>query len=567
MTSSTEGTVDKQDQKDGNELSCLPADPKYDLFDGEDPFAVIAAQRREAEAAEATEDEVDEQSASEDELTKALMASFEDGNHEDRLPESAASNSEESSTAPRLILSPIAQGTSGSSPSTSYKVPRINADDVNDESDEFEDVPLNVPISAAATLTPIDERTHTPQSSTLTKKIIADSTTPSPRNKEQGLSNRMPTGLNYHGLPKRYDETGAEIGYIEAPPAGHTYAYASDEPLESYDPYHTPGCRRRMVFESDPIPEQQRYKVQDAQFEKKTNKVDFPNAVDKAYDWCQVRRGMIGATKETIEDGKLARHFILKMGPPHGLHGEATRLADRLKALVSHYFHNRLAKSHLTLETEIPYHHLAGQGYFRSYMDAIRHLMNPPSKSAKKLGERLTITLAEEPTRKFRTCDPASFHPQPFDYEAEWTLRVGTAQHVFTETFPSTQKHMPDGWRPTPEQIEAARNAYLTRGRVANENKPAQVNAAIADIKVFLDEVERYNKPESSTDTFVQGSGAQPSLGPFLQGAPVVSGRQEALEVLRSLQSYRAATASPVQAAFQIYADAAPASTMQHRSQ
>lgn len=200
---------------------------------------------------------------------------------------------------------------------------------------------------------------------------------------------KEPCTVNFNGLPIRRDENGVEIGYKEAPPPESTYAWASDTPIVDDDPYFAEGCERCMVFVSDPVPIDRQYKAHEQCFVKKTGEVEFLSAVDKAYDWNRTRRGVAGATDETLKDGKISRHFVLKMGPPNGPNGDPLRVAERLKALVEHFFFTRLTKSHLTIEIEIPFHSLGAQSYYERYMEKIRGVMEH-----KKIRDRLTVHLA-----------------------------------------------------------------------------------------------------------------------------------------------------------------------------
>jgi hypothetical protein len=59
------------------------------------------------------------------------------------------------------------------------------------------------------------------------------------------------------------------------------------------------------------------------------------------------------------------------MGLPNGLYGVPTTLAARLKSIWSHLFIKRLRSSHVTIETEIMFHNLAGTDSFKTYMDQI----------------------------------------------------------------------------------------------------------------------------------------------------------------------------------------------------
>ncbi|KAF1924388.1 uncharacterized protein M421DRAFT_8866 [Didymella exigua CBS 183.55] len=104
------------------------------------------------------------------------------------------------------------------------------------------------------------------------------------------------------------------------------------------DPYCEKSYERCMVFVSDSVPVDLQYKALDQSFSKKNTEVEFFSAVDKAYEWSCTGRGVTGATVETFKDGRISRHFVLKIGPPNSPNGDALRVAKRLKALVEHFF-------------------------------------------------------------------------------------------------------------------------------------------------------------------------------------------------------------------------------------
>lgn len=161
-------------------------------------------------------------------------------------------------------------------------------EDVDDSDQEFEDVPLGA---------------ATPITLNGTHSIVPAIDVRARRSKKQ------PQTLNLNGLPMRLDENGTEIEYREAPPAEDTYAWVSDTPIAIEDAYFGKGCERRMVFESDPVPRERQYQTHEQSFVKKTGDVEFLNAVDKAYDWNRTRRGVIGATNETLRDGERDNSF------------------------------------------------------------------------------------------------------------------------------------------------------------------------------------------------------------------------------------------------------------------
>lgn len=225
-----------------------------DLYEDGNLRASIGIQRRRQEDAESAE----AQSDSDDELTRELMAGFEDAS--DSFNESEPHNkaSVAVSTNPSA---PLLQGFSSApvpTPPTNQIAPSCGTHEDDDSKQEFEDIsPLSSAIADATKPT-----SETPTSSSPTQQTSGDSTTAQPltgiKTKTRLLKGTK-TLLNYHSLPRRYAADGAEIGYREIPPAEHTYIYASDTVIPHDDPYFKRGCLRRMVFQSDPVPEECRY--------------------------------------------------------------------------------------------------------------------------------------------------------------------------------------------------------------------------------------------------------------------------------------------------------------------
>lgn len=105
---------------------------------------------------------------------------------------------------------------------------------------------------------------------------------------------------------------------IEAAVKFESPEYDFDDMIIENDPYFKLGCVRRMVFTSDPVPVHKRYKTIPRE-NSTTTDVEYPSAVEKLLKWFRKR--------ETIP-----RHFVLKMGPPNGMHGRPETLGDKLKA-------------------------------------------------------------------------------------------------------------------------------------------------------------------------------------------------------------------------------------------
>ena len=499
------------------------------LFEGPNPHAFTEAQRLQERDPESDEDG---DSESEDQLTKELLAGFEDADDEDEQFKPQHSKLYNSLPVTATSLAPVVSSVSAPPPTLTAKnvaeaTERENENnDDNDSDQEFEDVPLYTPKTAPHAIPPLQIPVQ-------------------PR--RGGRQKKQPPTHNLNGLPIRRDAKGVEIGYKEVPPAEHTYAWVTDTTLPQDDPYFLKGCLRRMVFESDPVPVDQQYKAQDPRFEKKTNSIEYLSAVDKAYDWNCTRRGVTGATEETLADGKLPRHFVLKMGAPNGPNGDALRVAERLKAIVKHYFYNRLAKSYLTIEIEIPYITLAGMSYFEKYIEKIREVMED-----KTMRDRLTVQLASESSQRYLNCDPESFYPPDIDHEAKWQNKIMDTQYIWALLQRGNKMSMSDSWNPKPWDIENAKQIFLKSSRTTEVEQKGHIEQAIEEIKDFIRFVRNYeawkrddSKPQAPPASVVAPSSVpQPSPKPSSPTSPVIPGQQNALELLRGIQSHCAA-ASP----------------------
>ena len=180
-----------------------------------------------------------------------------------------------------------------------------------------------------------------------------------------------------------------------------------------------------MVFVSDPVPGIRQYQAHEQGLVKKTSGIEFLSAVDKAYDWNRTRRGVPGATEETLRDGKIPRHFIMNMGASNGPSGDALRVAERLKALVEHFFFTRLAKSYLTIEIAIPFHKLGAHSYFDKYIDTVRGVMEH-----KKIRDRLNVLLDPESAQQYLDCDPKQFYAPNVDHDTVWLRNAGDFRFI-----------------------------------------------------------------------------------------------------------------------------------------
>lgn len=189
----------------------------------------------------------------------------------------------------------------------------------------------------------------------------------------------------------------------------------------------------------------------------------------------------MGATEKTLKDGKLPRHFVLKIGPPHGPNGEAPRIADRLKSTINHYFHTRLVKSYLTVEIEIPYISLAGASYFDGFVKKIREVMED-----KKVRDRLTVQLAPESAQRYLDCDPAAFYPENINHKVKWQSKLADTRYIWALVQRGMNIPMPHGWTPSPWDIDGAKQMFLKSSKITEEEQKGHVRQAIKDVNLFV---------------------------------------------------------------------------------
>jgi hypothetical protein len=265
--------------------------------------------------------------------------------------------------------------------------------------------------------------------------------------------------------------------------------YESDHVILEDDPYFEEDCERRMIFISDLVPEQDRYKLYDAS----TERPEYLNAVDKFFNWCEsrptsARRGRSDWNEEGYNDGRKARHFLLKMGPLEGLYGNPTTLAARLKSTWSHLLIKRVRSSHVTIETEIPLHMLTGTDYFNAYMDQIVDLTSPT-----KLGNRLTVKLCAGPTDALCNADPKFFYSKEIDVEREWLLKIKTADEKRRFVLSLVDPHNLDR-QITSEDISKAEHIFKTSRWEQNEREQSFVDTAIVRVKQFIQAIHKFEQ-------------------------------------------------------------------------
>ena len=526
-------------EQDNGRKANNTTDPFDDLFDDVDPHVLIEAQRSRTEAVKSDdEDQNEDDSDSDDELSKEIMAGFE----EDSNDEGDLSRTDQATTAVCAIfpLSLPQASTKDSVPSAS-PTESIDEGPINDGDDsdqEFEDVLLHASTTAPSNSSPS-------QATASTTRIASP--------KRAGRPRKPPRTHNFHDLPIVRREDGTEVGYKEVPPPQESYAWVSDTPIPEDDLYFAKGCIRRMVFESDPVPMNQQYKVADGALKRAKNEsgIEYLTAADKAYDWNRTRRGVTGATDQTLTDGKIPRHFVLKMGPPNGPIGEAYRAAVRLKSLISHYFHSRLAISHLTLEIEIPYHTIAGQGYFGTSIDKIRDLMED-----KKVHGRLTVELESTAAQRYLDCDSSTFNPKCIDHEARWQLKVQDREYVWALLRPHISR--PDHYDPYSDvndgyadDLRQAKEIFLKSSMATEAEQKDHVNEAIKKVKSFISFVQCYEAwkgdilvPRAATAPVdEQTAFAQPMPKLSMAHGSIFAGQHSVTKNLYDLQSNNAAAA------------------------
>jgi hypothetical protein len=309
-------------------------------------------------------------------------------------------------------------------------------------------------------------------------------------------------------------ENGYTVGKHDAPLSVESFQYESDNELSKNDPYFEKGCERRMVFTSDPVPKQDQYKLQGVTAA--AQRPESLNAVDKFFNWGEsrptsARRGRPDWDEEGYNGGRKARHFVLKMGPPNGLYGHPTKLAARLKSIWSHMFIKRLRSSHLTIETEIPFHTLAGTDYFKAYMDQIIDLTSP-----KKLGNRLTVKLADGPTDTLFNASPKTFYTTEIDVEQEWRSKISAADERRRFVLSLVDPHNADR-QLTLEDIRQAEGIFKKSRESQNTKQQDMVNKAIDEVKKFIQAIRKF---EQSKNPAIVASNTSPDERPITSTVP-----------------------------------------------
>jgi hypothetical protein len=287
---------------------------------------------------------------------------------------------------------------------------------------------------------------------------------------------------------------GYTLGKHDAPLPVESFQYESDHKMSKDDPYFAKGCERRMVFASDPVPKRDQYKLHGVTAA--AQRPESLNAVDKFFNWCEsrptsARCGRSDWDEEGYNDGRRARHFVLKMGPPNGPYGHPTKLAARLKSIWSHFFIKRLRSSHLTIETEIPFHTLVCTDYFKAYMDQIIDLTSP-----KKLGNRLTVKLADGPTENLFIASPRTFYTKEIDIEQEWRSKISAADERCRFVLSLVDPHNADR-QLTLEDIRQAEEIFKKSRESQNTKQQDMVNKAIDEVKMFIQTIRKFEQSKN----------------------------------------------------------------------
>lgn len=165
------------------------------------------------------------------------------------------------------------------------------------------------------------------------------------------------------------------------------------------------------------------------------------------------------------------------MGAPNGPNGNALRVAERLKALVEHFFFTRLAKSYLIIEIAIPFHKLDAPSYFEKYMERIRGVM-----VHNKIRHRLTVILDPVSAQQYVDCDPKQFYPPDVDQGRVWLQKASDFRFIWTFVNHNQIGVMPHGWIPSREQLAKAREQWL-KSQILNEaDRRRDIDQAIAKV-------------------------------------------------------------------------------------
>ncbi|KAH7077416.1 hypothetical protein FB567DRAFT_583130 [Paraphoma chrysanthemicola] len=294
-------------------------------------------------------------------------------------------------------------------------------------------------------------------------------------------------------LKAEKDVKGYNEGTPENAPSAEDCHFDSDETIPEGDAYLDKGCVRRMIFTSDYIPSQHQF----AHFipSQSHDKPNFLNAIDKAHNWMYTqpnseKRGKAGWNQAKYDNGRLPRHFILKMGAPNGFIGHADIMAARLKNLWRQFFRMRLRKSHLTIEIEIPYNSWGAKGYFKSFMNSILEMTDK-----NMFGHRLTVKLADAATDAWMTADLEDFYMKPVDIEVEWQKILGASNtRIGSSKIQALAKpgKVYEERQPYPDEIEAAIPRFKKEQEIMMEKDKESVEEAVSDIREFIRSVRQF---------------------------------------------------------------------------
>jgi hypothetical protein len=360
---------------------------------------------------------------------------------------------------------------------------------------------------------------------------------------------------------------GYTNGKSEAPIAREAYEYESDELITEGDPYFGI-CERRITFVSDIMPPEWQYQRDTGRDQ---NKPKYRNALDKAWAYNSTRptsnkcwwtdengapiyddEGYQHQNPEWDEagynDGRLPRHFVLKMGPPNGLYGHPDRLAARLRNSWQEHFKKRLQKSHVTIETEIPYSKKhTGTEYFKEYMDTLLDMTINQEKTRdreekKFFGKRLTIKLAAESSERLLNASEAEFYPPEPDYNSEWRKESASRpdEHDWSEYVTcmidlakAANSHNMD-WKTeplaTPEDTAQAKTLYVQQRKKNHHTRQQTASTALKHTQDFIRAVRRLgapNNPEAAaTSREVIVLDDDDDVPMVVEAGPQVSGKQ-----------------------------------------
>lgn len=279
--------------------------------------------------------------------------------------------------------------------------------------------------------------------------------------------------------------------------------YLADEPISQADPYFAKGCQRRMAFESDPVPSEIQYSVPTSQTVGPAEDSVCLNAVTKFFQWCESRPSSTAKLRDpSLEahylDSKTPRHFVLKIGAPNGPYGDPDILAMKLESTYKLFLRTRLQKSHITIETEIPYHHLAGKDYFKKYMQTLLRFTD-----LKVLGKRISIRLGQKSTEQLLSAAPEAFY-RHVDADAEWRSKtpdndggrkwILTSLNMGGEDIRDLQGRIR---RPTQEELAQAKDWFMRQKADEALGGQLEVMEALDNTKVLIHTIQRFEASKS----------------------------------------------------------------------